>query len=94
MTAVDIKISAINSSILTKCSRTEKRNRVHNDNIAYCIEHYVSAGQLVSLSVTKNGDADVYSQAILRLSDLFNVEECMFGATMMILIKSAKIKLV
>jgi hypothetical protein len=91
-TTVEIKISAKKTDILTKKSNSVKSNRVMNENIAYCIEHYVSAGQLVCMSLTKNGNADMYYQALIRLKDLFETEECFFGNQLMLLVKKPILK--
>jgi hypothetical protein len=92
MTTVEIKISAIKSEIVTSKGNSKRTKKVYNENISYCIEHYVSAGQLVSLSLTSKGSADVYFQGLSRLKNLFVTEECFFGENLMILVKQPNLK--
>lgn len=92
MTTVEIKISAKFSKVVTKKGNTTKVLKVHNQCIAYCIEQYISAGQLVSFSLTEKGDADIYFQGLIRMKDLFNTEECFFGKELMILVKNPNLK--
>lgn len=91
MTAVEIKISAKKAKVITKKGNTVLTKSVQNENIAYCIEQYVSAGNLVSMSVTEKGNADVLYTAFNRMSNVFNLEECVFGNELMILVKSPKL---
>lgn len=92
MTTVEIKISAKKSEIVTRKGNSIGTKKVYNENIAYCIEHYISAGQLVSFSLTEKGDADVYFQGLIRMKDLFITEECFFGKELMILVKQPNLK--
>lgn len=92
MTTVEIKISAKKSEVITRKGNTVLTKKVYNENIAYCIEHYISAGQLVSFSLTEKGDADVYFQGLIRMKELFNIEECFFGKELMILVKKPNLK--
>jgi len=92
MTTIEIKISAKKSEVTTKGYNSIFVSKVHNDNIAYCIDKYISVGQLVSLCLTKQGDADVYFQALMGMKKVFNTEECIFGDKLMILIKEPNLK--
>ena len=92
MTTVEIKISAKKSEVITRKGNSIGTKKVYNENIAYCIEHYVSVGQLVYFSLTEKGDADVYFQGLIRMKDLFITEECFFGKELMILVKQPNLK--
>lgn len=92
MTTVDIKISTKQTQVTTIKGNSIRTKKVHNDNIAYCIEHYVSAGQLVSFSLTERGDDDIYFKGLIRLKDLFKTKECFFGKELMILVEKPNLK--
>jgi len=97
MTTVEITVSAKKSKINTVTvfksgGKCESSKTVMNENIAYCIEQYVSAGQIVVMSITKNGDSDRYYQCWNRITSFFNTEDCFFGNQLAIILKSAKLK--
>lgn len=93
MKVIEIKISGKNSQVITNQGKTTREQVIRNTSTAYCIEQYLSAGSVVSMSVTEKGNADVFYQAWARIKEFFIIEECFFGATLMLIIKSAKLKI-
>lgn len=93
MKVIEIKISGKNSQVITNKGTTIREQVIRNSSTAYSIEQYLSAGSVVSMSVTPKGDADVFYQAWARIKEFFIVEECFFGATLMLILKEANLKI-
>lgn len=93
MKVVEIKISKTNTKINTLKGNSTREQVIRNSSTACCIEQYLSADSVVSMSVTDKGDADVFYQAWARIKEFFVIEECFFGANLMLIIKSSNLKI-
>lgn len=92
MKVIEIKVSAKRTTVKITKGAVVTTKTIHNDCFAYCAEQYIEIGALISLEVSKNGNADVYYQGLCLLQRKFNVTESFFGDKLMLFIDKPLLK--